>query len=41
MTGATLGTATTTTVGGDTVVTQTLAFSGETITATFDETKGT
>ena len=41
VTGATLGTATTTTVGGDTVVTQTLAFSGETITATFDETKGT
>ena len=41
VTGATLGAATTTTVGGDTVVTQTLAFSGETITATFDETKGT
>ena len=41
VTGATLGTATTTTVGGDTVVTQTLSFSGETITATFDETTGT
>ena len=41
VTGATLGTATTMTVGGDTVITETLTFSDGTITATFDETAGT
>ena len=41
VTGATLGAATTTTVAGDTVITETLTFSDGTITATFDETAGT
>ncbi len=41
VTGATLGTATTTTVGGDTLVSETLSFADGTLTATFDETAGT
>ena len=40
VTGATLGAATTTTVSGDTVITETLSFADGTITATFDETVG-
>ena len=41
VTGATLGAATTATVGGDTLVTETLSFADGTLTATFDETAGT